>query len=92
MLTITSQGDLVLRFYLSLIVFLCILAIAFIFGSQNEQTITLNYLIARTEMSVAMAVSLFTALGFILGLLAVFMWKVSRVLKKKKNSTEPLSH
>ena len=85
-------GGLLLRFYLSLIVFLCLLAIAFIFGSQNDQTITLNYIIARTEMSVAMAVSLFTALGFILGLLAVFMWKISRVFKKKKNSTESLSH
>jgi putative membrane protein len=85
---IIRQGELVLRFYLSLFVFLCLLAIAFIFGSQNEQTITLNYLIARTEMPVAMAVSLFTAIGFILGLLAVFMWKISRVFKKKKQSLE----
>jgi len=74
-----------LRFYLSLFIFLCLLAIAFIFGSQNEQTITLNYLIARTDMSVAMAVSLFTAIGFFLGLLTVFMWKVSRAIKKKKD-------
>jgi len=73
-----------LRFYISLFIFLCLLAIAFIFGSQNDQTITLNYLIARTEMPVAMAVSLFTAIGFLLGLLAIFMWKVSRVFKKKK--------
>ena len=74
-----------MRFYLSLFIFLCLLAIAFIFGSQNEQTITLNYLIARTDMSVAMAVSLFTAIGFFLGLLTVFMWKVSRAIKKKKD-------
>ncbi len=74
-----------MRFYLSLFIFLCLLAIAFIFGSQNEQIITLNYLIARTDMSVAMAVSLFTAIGFFLGLLTVFMWKVSRAIKKKKD-------
>lgn len=74
-----------MRFYLSLFIFLCLLAIAFIFGSQNEQTITLNYLIARTDISVAMAVSLFTAIGFFLGLLTVFMWKVSRAIKKKKD-------
>jgi len=72
-----------LRFYLSLFVLLILLAIAFIFGSQNEQTITLNYLIARTEISIAMAVSLFTALGFLMGLLSILLWKISRAVKKK---------
>ncbi|MBL4910405.1 MAG: LapA family protein [Alteromonadaceae bacterium] len=72
-----------MRFYLFLFILLILLAIAFIFGSQNDQMITLNYLIARTQMSVAMAVSLFTALGFLMGLIAVFMWKLSRVVKKK---------
>lgn len=72
-----------MRFYLSLFILLALLAIAFIFGSQNEQTITLNYLIARTQMSVAMAVSLFTAIGFVMGLLSVFLWKLSRAVKKK---------
>jgi len=72
-----------LRFYLSLFILLALLALAFVFGSQNEQTITLNYLIARTDMSIAMAVSLFTSLGFIMGLISVFMWKITRAVKKK---------
>jgi lipopolysaccharide assembly protein A len=75
--------EFVLRFYLSLFILLALLAIAFIFGSQNEQTISLNYLIARTEISIAMAVSVFTVLGFFMGLLSVFMWKLFRVVKKK---------
>ena len=59
-------------------------AIAFIFGSQNPQTITLNYMIARTELSVAQAVSLFTVLGIVIGILVTLMWRVSRVLKSKR--------
>ena len=36
-----------------LLIVIILLAFAFIFGSQNPQTITLNYLIARSELSVA---------------------------------------
>jgi len=67
------------------------LVIAFIFGSQNEQLLTLNYLIARTEMTIAAAVSLFTGLGFILGLLVTLLWRLIRKGKKvlaKKNEAE----
>jgi putative membrane protein len=62
------------RIIITGLVFIILLAIAFIFGMQNEQTITLNYLIARTELSVAAAVSLFTSLGFFLGLLFSLFW------------------
>ena len=72
-----------MRFYLSLFFLLILLTIAFIFGSQNEQVITLNYLIARTEMSIAMAVSIFTVLGFLMGIMTVILWKISRAVKKK---------
>ena len=47
---------------------IALLVIAFIFGSQNNQVITLNYMIARTGLSVAAAVSLFTIIGFFLAL------------------------
>jgi putative membrane protein len=63
---------------------LLILAIAFIFGSQNPQTFTLNYMIARTELSVAQAVSLFTVLGIVIGILVTLMWRISRVIKSKR--------
>jgi|TARA_B110000090_G_scaffold95183_1_gene107349 putative membrane protein len=67
-----------------LMIVFVISAIAFIFGSQNPQTITLNYMIARTELSVAQAVSLFTVLGIVIGILVTLMWRVSRVLKSKR--------
>lgn len=76
-----------MRIYITIIFLVCFLGIAFIFGSQNDQIITLNYLIARTNMSVASAVSLFTSIGFILGLLFALLWKFLRVVrpKHKKN-------
>jgi len=61
-----------------------LLTVAFIFGSQNDQTFTLNYLIARTEITVAAAVSLFTVIGFVLGLLFALMWTLFKRVKPKK--------
>jgi putative membrane protein len=79
------------RLYLTLFFILVLLAVAFIFGSQNEQLFTLNFIIARTEMTVAAAVSLFTGLGFVLGLLVTILWRIVRKSKKvfaKKKSQE----
>jgi putative membrane protein len=73
------------RLYLTVILFLIFLAIAFVFGSQNDQTFTLNYFIARIDISVAAAVSLFTIVGFILGLLFCFLWKLINVVSPKKS-------
>lgn len=71
-----------MRLYITLFFILVLLAIAFIFGSQNEQLITLNYLVARVEITVAAAVSLFTGLGFVLGLLITILWRIVRKSKK----------
>ncbi|GAA5137105.1 lipopolysaccharide assembly protein LapA domain-containing protein [Thalassotalea piscium] len=73
-----------MRLYLTLFIIIILLIVAFIFGSQNDQSLTLNYLIARTEMTVAAAVSLFTTLGFFLGLLFALLWKLVRRIKPKK--------
>jgi len=75
-----------LRLYLTVILFLIFLAIAFGFGSQNDQMVTLNYLIARIDLSVATAVSLFTVLGFALGILFCLLWKLLNVVKPKNTS------
>lgn len=77
-----------MRVYITAIALFILLAIAFVFGSQNEQTITLNYLIARADLSVAAAVSLFTTLGFILGLLFSLLWKFIRVIKPKNQPSK----
>jgi putative membrane protein len=77
------------RIFITAFVFIILLTIAFIFGSQNEQTLTLNYLIARTELSVAAAVSLFTTVGFLLGLIFSLLLKFIRMIKPKNQpSTE----
>jgi putative membrane protein len=73
-----------MRLYITIILFLILLAIAFVFGSQNDQVLTLNYLIAKTNLSVAAAVSLFTSIGFVLGLLFALFWKLLRMIKTKK--------
>jgi putative membrane protein len=76
------------RIIITVFVFLILLAIAFIFGSQNEQTLTLNYLIARAELSVAAAVSLFTTLGFLLGLIFSLLLKFLRMIKPKNQPSK----
>mgnify|MGYP003662691826 CR=1 len=75
-----------MRLYITVILFLILLAIAFIFGSQNDQVLTLNYLIAKTNLSVAAAVSLFTSIGFVLGLLFALFWKLLRMVKTTKKN------
>lgn len=80
-----------MRIYFTFFLVLILIAIAFIFGSQNEQIISLNYLVAKVDLSVAAAVSLFTTIGFLLGLLATLLWRLIRKSKKslaKKRSTE----
>ncbi len=78
-----------MRLYITIFFILVLLAIAFIFGSQNDQSFTLNYLIARTEMTVAAAVSLFTGLGFLLGLLVTILWRIVRKSKKALARSKP---
>jgi len=63
---------------LTLFLVIVLLVIAFIFGSQNNQVLTLNYIIARAEITVAEAVSIFTMIGFFLGLLTALLWKLVR--------------
>ena len=77
-----------MRIIITGLVFIILLSIAFIFGMQNEQTITLNYLIAKSQLSVAAAVSLFTTLGFFLGLLFSLFWKFIRMIKPKNQPSK----
>lgn len=78
-----------MRMYFSSFILFALLVIAFVFGIQNDQTITLNYIVARIDISVAAAVSIFTVIGFIMGLLSTIIWRIIRkskkVLKQKKS-------
>ena len=62
-----------------------LLLIAFAFGSQNDQLITLNYFIAKATIPVAMAVSIFTGIGFLLGLVFMLLIKILKPFKRKSN-------
>lgn len=73
-----------LRFYLSLFVLLLLVVTAIIFGSQNTQIIELNYLIARANITVAAAVSLFTVFGFFTGIIAMTTFHFYRSLTRKR--------
>ncbi len=80
-----------MKIYFTLFLVLILIAIAFVFGSQNEQMISLNYLIARVELSIAAAVSLFTIIGISIGILVTILWRLIRKGKKalaKNRSTE----
>jgi putative membrane protein len=78
-----------MRLYITLFFIIVLLTIAFIFGSQNDQLLTLNYLVARTEMTVAAAMSLFTGIGFVLGLLVTILWRLIRKGKKALAKNTP---
>ena len=80
-----------MRFYLMLFSVIILIALAFVFGTQNNQIISLNYLIARVELSVAQAVSLFTLLGFMLGVFMTLLWRVKRaIINRKVNKTKKI--
>ena len=78
-----------MRLYITLLFIIVLLSIAFIFGSQNDQLLMLNYLVARTEMTVAAAISLFTGIGFVLGLLVTILWRLIRKGKKALAKNTP---
>lgn len=72
-----------MRLVITLLILFALLVIAFAFGSQNNGMITLNYFIARTEMSIASAVSLFTFIGFLLGIFTTVLWRLLSRMKKR---------
>lgn len=74
-----------MRIYLTIALLVVLFVIAFIFGSQNSQPLTLNYLIARAEITVAEAVAMFTGIGIIIGLLISVLWRLLSALKPKKS-------
>lgn len=78
-----------MRLYITLFFIIVLVAIAFVFGSQNDQLLMLNYLVARTEMTVASAMSLFTGIGFVLGLLVTILWRLIRKGKKALAKNPP---
>ncbi|WP_169303061.1 lipopolysaccharide assembly protein LapA domain-containing protein [Thalassotalea mangrovi] len=72
-----------MKLFISIVFLFILLAVAFVFGSQNEQLIELNYIIAKSEISVSQAVSLFTFIGFLIGFVISTLFSMARRLKRK---------
>jgi len=77
-----------LRIVLLCFFILILFAVAFIFATQNNQLVAFNYLIAEVDLKVAQLVSLFTAVGFLLGLLTALLWKFVSALGGRKSSRD----
>ncbi|TKB45910.1 DUF1049 domain-containing protein [Thalassotalea mangrovi] len=78
-----ESGEFPVKLFISIVFLFILLAVAFVFGSQNEQLIELNYIIAKSEISVSQAVSLFTFIGFLIGFVISTLFSMARRLKRK---------
>ena len=79
-----------LRIVLLSVLILILFAIAFLFASQNNQVVELNYLIAMAKPTVAQMVSIFTGFGFFLGLFTAILWKLVSALRSKKSLSQDI--
>ena len=77
-----------MKLYLTGFLILFLVVLAFMFGSQNDQILSLNYFIAKIELTVAAAVSLFTLIGFVMGILFSMLWGLISKLKARKAQVE----
>lgn len=72
-----------------LVLFAIIFVIAIALGTQNPQVVNFNYLIAQSELSLSVLLSIFLLLGFVIASLA-FAWsylhyKWHLVAERRKN-------
>ena len=56
-----------LKYILGLVVLLAIVIVAVTIGADNDQIITFNYIIAKSEVRLSTLVALFFGLGLLLG-------------------------
>lgn len=76
------------------ILMLLILVFAIVVGSQNDQLVTVNYLIAQTEMRLSTLMSIMLALGVLFTLLLVSLhvmrlkWRLNRLQKQQNKSLQ----
>ncbi len=75
------------------LVFIIVLVIAIIIGSRNQELITINYLIAQSELRESTLMAIILSLGIVIGMLTMFgSWlKLSWQVKSLKNQVKRLS-
>ncbi len=65
---------------ISLIIIVVLLALAFAIGTQNEAVVTVNYLIAQSDIRVSTLIAVSLTVGVIIGLLIMLAnWLALRV-------------
>lgn len=75
------------------LVLIIVLVIAIIIGSRNQELITINYLIAQSELRESTLMAIILSLGIVIGMLTMFgSWlKLSWQVKSLKNQVKRLS-
>jgi putative membrane protein len=75
------------------LVLIVVLVIAIIIGSRNQELITINYLIAQSELRESTLMAIILSLGIVIGMLTMFgSWlKLSWQVKSLKNQVKRLS-
>jgi putative membrane protein len=80
---------------LTFLVLIIVLVIAVIIGSRNQELVTINYLIAQSELRQSTLMAIVFSLGVVIGMLTFFSswlkltWKVKSLRNQlKRLSTE----
>ena len=75
------------------LVLIIVLVIAIIIGSRNQELITINYLIAQSELRESTLMAIILSLGVVIGMLTMLgSWlKLSWQVKSLKNQVKRLS-
>lgn len=75
------------------LVLIIVLVIAIIIGSRNQELVTINYLIAQSELRVSTLMAIILSFGIVIGMLTMFgSWlKLSWKVKSLKNQVKRLS-
>lgn len=88
-----GQGNrLMLKKLLIVVPILVVFLMAMAFGAQNSQTVSVNFLVFKSELSLAAVAGIFLTIGFVLSLavyvVSVLRWRLRyrRLLNKLKKA------
>lgn len=79
-----------MKLLVTLLVFLSVLVFAIVIGAQNEQMITVSFMIATQEMTVSTLIAICIVIGFISAMfvsliwMSQLRWRLSRATKENK--------
>lgn len=77
-----------MRQLLAVVLFILLLILSTVFVLNNDQILSINYLLGKTEMSVSTLVFWASLTGFLLGLLAISIALVKTRLQLKRTQSK----